>query len=140
MAKKDKSLRRLLTTLSPLSPNEMLDLIYWRDGGRCRICDRMVAKSEATKDHILPVRLGGLNEPENLRLCCKPCNDDLSSAAGCRLLMLLVRRHRFIKPLPVREAAEAHGYEAPLPRPKRVDRVYAFADLIRRARVEMGVA
>lgn len=50
-------------------------VIALRDGGRCRRCGAEGRRSEV--DHIIPVRAGGTDHPDNLRLVCKPCHGDI---------------------------------------------------------------
>ena len=47
-----------------------LRLLY---GDRCAYCQRHVG-ARGTVDHYMPLALGGPDEIENMRLCCKPCN------------------------------------------------------------------
>lgn len=49
-------------------------IIFERDGWRCGICHRKVKRSEATIDHIIPVKAGGSNGPENLQTAHSRCN------------------------------------------------------------------
>lgn len=44
--------------------------VLTRDGHRCRVCG--VPATEV--DHIWPRRLGGSDEPDNLRAICRSCN------------------------------------------------------------------
>lgn len=43
-----------------------------RQRGKCATCGQKHAKMEV--DHILPIYLGGKNNPANLQLLCRPCN------------------------------------------------------------------
>lgn len=65
-----------------------------RDGTRCHICRRKVemklsgiSKYGPTIEHILPVSLGGTNDPENLALAHRHCNI-LRSNEGHSQMML----------------------------------------------------
>lgn len=58
-------------------------LVFERDL-TCRSCGRSLACSSCggplpgvgrTVDHIIPVALGGTNDPDNLQLLCLECND-----------------------------------------------------------------
>lgn len=43
-------------------------------GGQCHYCgDELTSENQST-DHVTPRCLGGTDSPENLVLCCKPCN------------------------------------------------------------------
>lgn len=48
--------------------------IYQKYGYRCAYCGRGIKKNEFTVDHIIPKRLGGKDNIENLHPCCPPCN------------------------------------------------------------------
>jgi HNH endonuclease len=52
-------------------PDDVKQLVWTRDGGRCRQCG---ANVELQYDHIIPVAYGGANTPENLQILCGPCN------------------------------------------------------------------
>lgn len=41
---------------------------------RCRVCERLILRGEATGGHIVPLSEGGSNEDSNLRLECSRCN------------------------------------------------------------------
>lgn len=48
-----------------------------RDGFKCRYCK--TTDDELTVDHVLPVSLGGTDDPENLVAACEPCNQGKGS-------------------------------------------------------------
>ena len=48
--------------------------IYGRDGGRCHICKKKVAKGEASIDHLVPISAGGPNTKDNVALAHTICN------------------------------------------------------------------
>jgi 5-methylcytosine-specific restriction endonuclease McrA len=52
-------------------PDDVKHLVWIRDEGRCRKCG---ATHELQFDHIIPVVMGGSNEPENVQILCGPCN------------------------------------------------------------------
>jgi hypothetical protein len=52
-------------------PDDVKQLVWLRDGGRCRHCGSQV---ELQYDHIIPVTLNGSSNHENLQLLCGPCN------------------------------------------------------------------
>lgn len=57
------------------SPDEYRDSLLARDLRRCRCCGREHGKGVRLEiDHILPVKLGGRTELNNLQLLCKTCN------------------------------------------------------------------
>lgn len=50
-----------------------------RDNHTCRYCHS--AENPLTIDHVLPVALGGTDDPSNLVACCRDCNAGKSSSA-----------------------------------------------------------
>ena len=65
-----------------------------RDGSRCNICNKKIdlslsgnAKFGPTIDHLIPVSLGGTNEPENLALAHRHCNVARSNRGSVQLLL-----------------------------------------------------
>lgn len=54
--------------------------LYLRDK-RCVYCGKslfrlLIEGITITLDHLLPYSQGGSNAPDNLVMCCKPCNDE----------------------------------------------------------------
>lgn len=47
---------------------------YEREEGSCYLCYTLLTLGEATLDHVIPKYLGGRQDRENTRLCCKKCN------------------------------------------------------------------
>jgi hypothetical protein len=52
-------------------PDDVKHFIWMRDGARCVSCG---SDSDLQYDHIIPLALGGSNEPGNLQLLCSTCN------------------------------------------------------------------
>jgi hypothetical protein len=52
-------------------PDDVKQLVWQRDGGRCRRCG---ANVELQFDHVIPLACGGASTPENLQVLCGPCN------------------------------------------------------------------
>lgn len=50
-----------------------------RDGHTCIYCGASAPTVALTVDHVVPVTLGGNDEPENLVTSCQPCNAGKSS-------------------------------------------------------------
>lgn len=53
--------------------------IYLRDKGRCQICGKDLTgllrpNDDMQLDHIVPLGLGGCNDPTNFQLACENCN------------------------------------------------------------------
>ena len=55
--------------------------ILRRDGNTCRYCGLKAGETELTIDHVVPVALGGTDDPTNLVAACKDCNAGKSSVA-----------------------------------------------------------
>ena len=53
--------------------------ILRRDGHTCRYCGASAPDVEMTVDHVIPVTLGGSDDPSNLVTACKHCNAGKSS-------------------------------------------------------------
>ena len=56
--------------------------VYERDGGRCLSCGTALAYKDAQLDHIEPWSAYGSDRSDNLRILCKPCNEDRSNFRG----------------------------------------------------------
>lgn len=55
--------------------------IFKRDGNKCRYCGATAEDAPLTIDHVVPVALGGSDEPSNLVSACRPCNAGKSSSS-----------------------------------------------------------
>jgi len=51
-----------------------LDVLYVRDKGICQICLERCPRTEASRDHIIPVTRGGPTSYSNMVLAHKRCN------------------------------------------------------------------
>jgi hypothetical protein len=58
-------------------PDDVKQLVWARDGGRCVLCGSDV---ELQFGHIIPAAWGGGNGPDNLQLECGPCNRNKGAA------------------------------------------------------------
>lgn len=52
-----------------------------RDDHTCRYCGGKAPEVTLTVDHVLPVALGGTDDPTNLVACCHECNAGKSSTS-----------------------------------------------------------
>ena len=59
-----------------------------RDGNRCRYCGADADESPLTMDHVVPVALGGSDDPSNLVAACKDCNAGKTSTAADQALVV----------------------------------------------------
>ncbi|MDQ0826932.1 5-methylcytosine-specific restriction endonuclease McrA [Arthrobacter sp. B2I5] len=64
-------------TVRQAIPDDLKQYIWTRDEGRCQACG---STSELQFDHIIPLKMGGSNNAENLQILCGPCNR--SNSAG----------------------------------------------------------
>lgn len=60
-------------------PQWLRNGIYFRDKGRCGIClcdlsGELAVGNKLAIDHIVPLKLGGANDPTNLQQLCPSCN------------------------------------------------------------------
>jgi hypothetical protein len=55
--------------------------ILRRDGHRCRYCGQGAPDVALTVDHVVPVALGGTDEPVNLAAACADCNAGKSATS-----------------------------------------------------------
>lgn len=61
---------RAASARRPVSARVRLNT-YQRDGYACVLCG---SHDDLTLDHIIPVAVGGTNDPDNLQTMCRPCN------------------------------------------------------------------
>ena len=52
---------------------EVVDRLKRLQGGKCAVCKTNIM-DDFRIDHVLPLALGGSNDPRNLQLLCKDCN------------------------------------------------------------------
>lgn len=48
--------------------------VYFRDGALCHICGEYVSPADASRDHVVPLSKGGINQASNVRLAHLACN------------------------------------------------------------------
>ena len=54
--------------------------LFLKRKGSCASCHQKIDAGKAWDiDHILPLALGGTNEPENLQILCRPCHQSKTS-------------------------------------------------------------
>lgn len=61
--------------------------ILRRDGYTCRYCGAKAPDATLTVDHVIPVTLGGGDEPNNLVTACRDCNAGKSSSSADQALV-----------------------------------------------------
>jgi len=62
-------------------PRRLRFEILRRDGYTCRYCGASAPDMPLTVDHVIPVALGGADEPANLVTACKDCNAGKTSTS-----------------------------------------------------------
>jgi len=72
MRKSDR--RRARKAQAPVVEHVSLDAIYLRDKGICQLCFKRCRRSEATRDHVIPLSLGGAHSFQNIVLAHMSCN------------------------------------------------------------------
>lgn len=53
--------------------------IFRRDNSTCRYCGAKAPEVKITIDHVIPITLGGSDDPSNLVTACAPCNSGKTS-------------------------------------------------------------
>ncbi|GAB3739939.1 hypothetical protein GCM10028794_24090 [Silanimonas algicola] len=76
-----------------------LDRLMFAQGGKCFFCARVLPKSEASIEHLVPSSRGGANSDDNCVACCKSINALLGSMSlKEKLRVVLNQRGDFICP------------------------------------------
>jgi 5-methylcytosine-specific restriction endonuclease McrA len=85
--------------------------IYARDNHSCQYCGEVLASSELTFDHVVPVAQGGRKDWENIVSCCIGCNRKKGGRtpeqAGMRLVRPPKRPDRIRITIGLRNAPES---------------------------------
>lgn len=60
-------------------PKWLQRAVFMRDKGRCQVCGTDLTKilnldNNENYDHIIPLEIGGTNDPVNIQLACESCN------------------------------------------------------------------
>jgi hypothetical protein len=66
--------RRALLRGAAFVEHVSLDELYARDNRRCHICKKIVKRTEASMDHLIPVSQGGPHSWANVALAHISCN------------------------------------------------------------------
>lgn len=61
--------------------------VMTRDGHACRYCGASAPDAKLTIDHVVPIALGGGDEPSNLVAACRDCNAGKSSTTPGQALV-----------------------------------------------------
>jgi len=72
--------RRALEAAAPSAGERLsLDALYARDNGWCWLCKAPVHRSDASRDHVVPLSKGGGKGADNERLAHRACNSSKGS-------------------------------------------------------------
>lgn len=66
--------------VKPISRSLRFEILR-RDNHTCRYCGAKAPDVELQVDHVLPVALGGTNDPTNLTTACRDCNSGKGSTS-----------------------------------------------------------
>ena len=94
--------------------------ILRRDNHACRYCGASAPDAALTIDHVVPVALGGRDEPSNLVTACKDCNAGKSASNPDDPLVADVRRDAERWAFAMKHVVEAHA--------ATLDRLNAYLD------------
>lgn len=76
-----------------------LDRLMFAQGGKCFFCSKVLQKSEASVEHLVPSSRGGANSDDNCVACCKSINTLLGSMSiKEKLRVVLNQRGDFMCP------------------------------------------
>lgn len=92
-----------------------LDRLMFAQGGKCFFCSKVLPRSEASIEHLVPSSRGGANSDDNCVVCCKSINTLLGSMSlKEKLRVVLNQRGEFVCPNANAIAGDAKD-EAPPP-------------------------
>lgn len=77
-----------------------------RDGHTCRYCGGVAPDVVLVVDHVVPVALGGSDDPSNLVAACRDCNAGKSSASPDAAAVAGVRADAFRWAAAMKQASE----------------------------------
>ena len=83
------------------------------DGARCAWCNRLTL--DPTIDHLVPLSLGGTNDPDNLVTSCRRCNEQrgaqswLDWADSCNVDLAVYARVQRLRLTPLTRALRLEG-------------------------------
>ena len=78
-----------------------------RDGSTCRYCGRSAPEVILTVDHVVPVALGGADDPSNLVTACRDCNSGKSATPPDATLVADIASDALRWSAAIRQAADA---------------------------------
>lgn len=58
---------------------EVRMMLYNKADGRCQLCGRKILFESMTLDHVIPLKMGGEDNVNNLQIACEICNSSKAS-------------------------------------------------------------
>ncbi|MEQ9066526.1 MAG: HNH endonuclease signature motif containing protein [Gimesia chilikensis] len=77
LIRKSRGLEKKVIRDSRYISDEIRSEVWYRDGGRCVICN---AGEYLEFDHIIPISKGGSSSADNLQILCRKCNSEKSDS------------------------------------------------------------
>ena len=83
--------------------------VYNKYGGRCAYCGNEIDIKDMQVDHVIPKRIGGTDDINNLNPACRRCNHYKRASSIERFRTLLLTLHERIKGNYICKVAEDYG-------------------------------
>ncbi|WP_343997128.1 HNH endonuclease, partial [Williamsia deligens] len=80
--------------------------ILRRDNHQCRYCGATAPEAPLTVDHVVPVALGGVDDPSNLATACRDCNAGKSASSPDAPIVAQVKADALVWAAAMQVAAE----------------------------------
>ncbi len=93
-------------------------IIYQKMNGHCAYCGCKIDLSDMQVDHVMPLRKGGADEPENMLPACRSCNH-YKSTYTLEQFRDTIRKipYKLAKTSVIYRIALRYGLVVPYPRP-----------------------
>ncbi|MEY1677270.1 HNH endonuclease [Gordonia sp. ABKF26] len=85
--------------------------ILRRDNHTCRYCGASAPAVPLTVDHVIPVALGGLDDPTNLVTACRDCNSGKAATSPDATMIADVQERALLWAAAMKQAAEERAGE-----------------------------
>jgi len=85
--------------------------VFRRDGHVCRYCGAKPPQAVLVIDHVIPVSLGGSDDPSNLLTSCRDCNAGKGSSAPDETLVADVDERTLEYAAAIRRSADIRNQE-----------------------------
>jgi hypothetical protein len=83
--------------------------VYNKFGGHCAYCGNEIEIKDMQVDHVIPKRIGGMDDINNLNPACRRCNHYKRASSIERFRTLLLTLHERIKGNYICKVAEDYG-------------------------------